>query len=643
MRRARIPRSGSRAPASCGSTAKTRTGSTSCRKRKATSPARPPSFRCACRSATPPRWWRSSARASWRRRWCSWLAAIPPSACRSRPRTGRTSTSRCWRCAAACARCRGTRSSAGAGRSRSTGGTNSANTRRQDRSSTCRSRPTNTASPRSPSAAPPHQLKVNVSSDKPAYPIRSTAKVTVQVTLPDGKPAAGAEIALAAVDEALLELEPNTSWDLLAAMLQRRGYGVETATAQMQVVGKRHYGRKALPAGGGGGKAPTRELFDTLLLWKPALVLDANGRAQVEVPLNDALTSFRIVAVADSGLGLFGTGSASIRSTQDLQLISGLPPLVREGDRFSAMLTLRNTTQRAMQVEAHAKVSGVADDLPPRKLEIAAGQSAELVWPVTVPADRRTTGVGSQRAGAGRPESARCDQGDAEGGAGGAGHGAAGHAVPARSPGRAAAGAAGRQPARARRRGDCAGAQTVGQQRRPAPLLRTLSVFLPGTEGIARDGAEGRRAVAAHHGGAADLSRRRRPGVLLPAARRRCRPRQRYADQLSAGGDARSQLRDPAAQPRADAGWPGGVRRRPDRRASTGRRKRISMCASWRHWKRCRATAGRGPRCWARSRSRPTCGRLRRCSTGSRCCSGCRRLPSATSACRKPSRSCARA
>ncbi|MGB6053625.1 MAG: MG2 domain-containing protein, partial [Burkholderiaceae bacterium] len=232
-----------------------------------------------------------------------------------------------------------------------------------------------------------HELKVQVSSDKPAYPIRATARVTIQATLPDGKPAAGAEVALAAVDEALLELQPNTSWDVLAAMLQRRSYGVETATAQMQVVGKRHYGRKAIPAGGGGGKAPTRELFDTLLLWQPALVLDANGRAQVDVPLNDALTGFRIVAVADSGAGLFGTGRASIRSTQDLQLISGLPPLVREGDSFSAMLTLRNTTERAMQVTVEAKFGAPATQLEPKKLDIAAGQSAELNWPVTVPAD----------------------------------------------------------------------------------------------------------------------------------------------------------------------------------------------------------------------------------------------------------------
>lgn len=242
-----------------------------------------------------------------------------------------------------------------------------------------------------------HELKVTVSADKPNYPIRSVAKVTLQVHLPNGKPAAGAEVAIAAVDEALLELEPNRSWDLLHAMLQRRSYGVETATAQMQVVGKRHYGRKAIPAGGGGGggKAPTRELFDTLLLWNPMVVLDANGRAQINVPLNDALTSFKIVAVADSGVGLFGTGSVSIRSTQDVQLISGLPPLVREGDAFSAMLTVRNTTQRTMQVEAVANVKAtvgglvtdVLRDLPTKKVSIAAGESVQIDWPVTVPDD----------------------------------------------------------------------------------------------------------------------------------------------------------------------------------------------------------------------------------------------------------------
>jgi len=234
-----------------------------------------------------------------------------------------------------------------------------------------------------------HQIDVKVASDQPSYPVRGKAQVTITGTLPDGKPAAGAEVALAAVDQALLELMPNTSWNLLEAMLQRRSWGVSTSTAQMEIVGRRHYGRKAVPAGGGGGKAPTRELLDTLLLWNPRIVLDAQGQAQVTVPLNDALTSFRIVAVADAGTGLFGTGHATIAATQDLQIISGLPPLVREDDQFRAQVTLRNTTAKAMKVEATPRATLL--DLTPQTVDIPAGESRELAWNVTAPAQLALT------------------------------------------------------------------------------------------------------------------------------------------------------------------------------------------------------------------------------------------------------------
>jgi len=171
-----------------------------------------------------------------------------------------------------------------------------------------------------------HELKVNVSTDRQVYRVREKARVSVVVRrTSDGKPPPkGAEVVLAAVDEGLLELMPNQSWKLLETMMQRRGIEVDTATAAMQVVGKRHYGRKAREAGGGGGRKTSRELFDTLLFWKARVKLDANGRASVEVPLNDSLTSFRIVAVADGGADLFGTGHAVIRSTQELMLF--FPP-----------------------------------------------------------------------------------------------------------------------------------------------------------------------------------------------------------------------------------------------------------------------------------------------------------------------------
>lgn len=257
-----------------------------------------------------------------------------------------------------------------------------------------------------------HELKVRVAADRPVHRVRETAQVKIAVRAADGTPLApGSEVALAAVDAGLLELAPNESWKLLDAMMGRRSYDVATATAQMQVVGKRHYGLKALPVGGGGGRSATRELFDTLLLWKARVPLDARGRATVDVPLNDSLTSFRIAAVATSGLDRFGTGGASIRATQDVMILPGLAPLVREGDRFRAAFTVRNTTGHATDLavagsveagDARAQANRAPLALAPQTVRLPAEASAIVGWDVTAPADvtRLTYTVTATAAGA---------------------------------------------------------------------------------------------------------------------------------------------------------------------------------------------------------------------------------------------------
>lgn len=232
----------------------------------------------------------------------------------------------------------------------------------------------------------PHELDVRVATDREVYRVRETARTKIAVRSASGAPLpAGSTVALAAVDEGLLELAPNESWKLLRAMMGRRGFGVWTATGQMEVIGKRHYGLKARPQGGGGGRSSTRELFDTLLLWRADVQLDGSGAAEVEIPLNDSLTGFRIVAVATGGTGLFGTGETSIRTTQDLMLFSGLPPVVRTGDRFTAELTVRNTTERALEVELSAQAEPLGATLPAQRVALAPNESKVARWPVAVP------------------------------------------------------------------------------------------------------------------------------------------------------------------------------------------------------------------------------------------------------------------
>ncbi|CAN5819724.1 MG2 domain-containing protein [soil metagenome] len=233
-----------------------------------------------------------------------------------------------------------------------------------------------------------HQLQVAVKADKEKYAARDTAQVDIQVKTPDGKPAASADVAFAAVDEAILQLAPNESWDVLTAMMGERSLSVLTSTAQMQVVGKRHYGRKAVEAGGGGGNDMSglnRENFQPVLLWKGRVALDANGRARVPVTLSDALSSFKLVAIATDGAQLFGTGMANVRTAQDLSIYAGLPPMVRTGDYSAAGFTLRNGSDKPMKVTATVDVTPRVAQGRPLTVIIPAGGATPVAWNLTAP------------------------------------------------------------------------------------------------------------------------------------------------------------------------------------------------------------------------------------------------------------------
>lgn len=233
-----------------------------------------------------------------------------------------------------------------------------------------------------------HEVKVDVSPEREVYRTREKAKVTIHaVRAAGGALPKGSEALVAVVDEGLLELSPNGSWNLLKGMMGRRSYEVATSTAQMHVVGKRHFGLKAIPQGGGGGRQAARELFDTLLFWKARVPLDGKGEARVEIPLNDSLTSFRVVAVVSGGAEFFGTGEASIRTTREIMVLSGLPSLVREGDRFQAGFTVRNASDRALEVRTSAILSKGAkkESLDPVTVSLGPGQAREVEWKVRAP------------------------------------------------------------------------------------------------------------------------------------------------------------------------------------------------------------------------------------------------------------------
>lgn len=228
-------------------------------------------------------------------------------------------------------------------------------------------------------------LKVNVETDQNKYQVKGKAQVTVSVKDSQGRPAKAGEVALVVVDEGLLELRDNASWDLLSAMMVPRPHKIETATAQSWLIGRRHFGLKALPIGGDGGGAIRRELFDTLLYWNPKIKLDANGTAKVSIPLNDLTTSFRIVAIAQQGVDQFGTGWNSIQTSQEVMILPGLAGVAREGDQFNAGFVIRNTGERARELYLVLQTLPEISGLSQQSFQLQSGESKEVKWRITAP------------------------------------------------------------------------------------------------------------------------------------------------------------------------------------------------------------------------------------------------------------------
>lgn len=228
-----------------------------------------------------------------------------------------------------------------------------------------------------------HILNVGVEVDKKVYQIREKAKARIKVTDVNGRPSR-ADLAIAVVDEGLLQLMPNKSWDLLPKMMASRGLLVRTASSQGLVIGKRHFGLKARPAGGDGGGAGLRENFDPLLLWVGRVMANESGQAELEIPLNDSLSSFRVVAIALNGRDQFGTGDTAFRTTRDLMVFAGAPAFVRTGDDLGLEYTLRNSSEKPLNLEV-SLVSTPARQFDTRKLSLKVGESSTLRWPFKAP------------------------------------------------------------------------------------------------------------------------------------------------------------------------------------------------------------------------------------------------------------------
>lgn len=101
----------------------------------------------------------------------------------------------------------------------------------------------------------------------------------------------------------------------------------------------------------GPAEAPRlRQFFPETLYWNPEVVTDPSGQAQVEIPIADSITTWRLTALASSQDGRLGFTTQGVRVFQDFFVDVDLPVALTQGDEISIPVGVFNYLPQAQEV-----------------------------------------------------------------------------------------------------------------------------------------------------------------------------------------------------------------------------------------------------------------------------------------------------
>ncbi|MFH2009222.1 MAG: alpha-2-macroglobulin family protein [bacterium] len=271
---------------------------------------------------------------------------------------------------------------------------------------------------------PPLKRELKVTATARAPRLEPGGKTVIDVALwdADGKPVAGAEVALVAVDEAVLALTGYKLYSPLSAFHPYRYGGVRDyylrdavrlmdptklaeglrtdnspggrpaaqraltkSSAELSVSGAMDSAARPAPPSparrrSARGRAEKKEYkakgkrdassepttkiavrrnFTPLALYSPTVQTDGSGKAAVPIKLPDNLTRYRVMAVAVSGATRYGYGESTVQARKPLMLRPAAPRFLNYGDRFWLPIVVQNQTDTELKVKVAVRGTNV--------------------------------------------------------------------------------------------------------------------------------------------------------------------------------------------------------------------------------------------------------------------------------------------
>ncbi|MFP4081408.1 MAG: Ig-like domain-containing protein [Candidatus Aminicenantes bacterium] len=236
------------------------------------------------------------------------------------------------------------------------------------------------------------RLQVDIHKDQKVY--KPQQKVNLKLKVKDWKgQGIPASLTVAVVDVGVLNLIGYKTPHPFTYFYADRPLSVQTSDTRFHLIEQMGYGVKGEEVSGGGremAKAAAPSLaqvtlrgdFKATAYWNPSLTTDEQGNASLSFTLPDNLTTFRIMALAQTTDSRFGHAQSDFQTSKSLLLMPSLPRLARLGDRFQGGVTVHNFTSRKGKVSLSCEEKGISllNKNRIRRFSLEAGESKEILY-----------------------------------------------------------------------------------------------------------------------------------------------------------------------------------------------------------------------------------------------------------------------
>lgn len=211
---------------------------------------------------------------------------------------------------------------------------------------------------------------------KPGETVRGDVRVTSE-----NKPVQDVDLAVFAVDDAVLKLGDWKLPDVLAGFYPRNPFGVRSYQSLQNFVEQvlaKTLTQKGFIIGGGGEDefakvTNVRKEFKTLAFWNGSLKTNSEGKANFDFVAPDNLTTYRVVAIGQTKANQFGgDANATLEVSKPLLINAALPRFVRDGDDIE----LRASVQQNFAETDEISVRCVTDPNVKLTVDATAKQKA---------------------------------------------------------------------------------------------------------------------------------------------------------------------------------------------------------------------------------------------------------------------------